>query len=106
MSKNSYSLKFTPKASEDLEQIYNYISEKLFVATAANNLLEKIEDNIMGLKNYPYSCSLLSDEPLKNKGYRKLIIENYIAFYLVNESKKQVIIMRIIYGTQNYQNFL
>lgn len=31
MSQNSYSLKFTPKASEDLEQIYIYISGKLWL---------------------------------------------------------------------------
>jgi addiction module RelE/StbE family toxin len=106
MSKNSYDLKFTPKASEDLEQIYSYISEKLFADTAANNLLEKIESSIKRLKDFPCSCSLVSDKLLNSKGYRKLIVENYIAFYLVNESKKQVVIMRILYGAQNYQDFL
>ena len=106
MSKNNYSLKFTPKAGEDLEQIYNYISEKLFNVIAANNLLEKIENSIMNLKDFPYSCSLVSDELLKSKGYRKLIVENYIVFHLINESEKQVVIMRILYGAQNYQDFI
>ena len=106
MSKNSYSLKFTPKASNDLEEIYIYISEKLFADAAANNLLEKIENSIMRLKDCPSSCSLVSDELLKSKGYRKLIVENYIVFHLINESEKQVVIMRILYGAQNYQDFL
>lgn len=106
MSKNSYSLKFTPRAGEDLEQIYSYITGKLFDLTAANNLLEKIENSIMRLKDFPCSCSLVSDELLKSKGYRKLIVENYIVFHLVNESEKQVVIMRILYGAQNYQDFL
>lgn len=39
MSENDYSLKFTPKASEDLEQIYSYISGKLFADTAAGYTL-------------------------------------------------------------------
>lgn len=43
MSENSYSLKFTPKASEDLEQIFSYISGKLFAEIAADNLLARIE---------------------------------------------------------------
>jgi len=106
MSKNSYSLKFTPKAGEDLEQIYSYISEKLFDITAANNLLEKIEHRIMRLKEFPCSCGLVSNKLLKSKGYRKLIVENYIVFHLVNESEKQVVIMRILYSAQNYQDFL
>lgn len=106
MPENSYSLKFTPKASEDLEQIYSYISRKLFAEIAAGNLLEKIESSIMRLKYYPYSGSFVLDEPLKSRGYRKLIVDNYLVFYLVNEPEKQVVIMRILYGAQNYQDIL
>ena len=39
MSENSYSLKFTPKASKDLEQIYIYISGKLFANIAYSKAL-------------------------------------------------------------------
>jgi len=70
MSENSYSLKFTSKASGDLEQIYSYISGKLFAEIAADNLLARIENTIMRLKDFPYSCSFVLDEPLKNRGYR------------------------------------
>ena len=106
MPNNNYSLKFTPKAGKDLEQIYVYISEKLFNDIAANNLLEKIENSIIRLKEFPCSGSLISDELLKSKGYRKLVVENYIVFYLVNKSEKQVVVMRILYNAQKYQNFL
>lgn len=106
MSKKSYSLKFAPKASEDLEQIYSYISGKLFAEVAAHNLLKKIERNIMKLRYFPYSGSFVLDEPLKNKGYRKLVVDNYIIFYLVNELEKHVVIMRILYGAVIYQNIL
>lgn len=106
MSGKRYKLKFAPKASEDLEQIYSYITGLLMAEIAADNLLEKIEISIMRLEIFPYSGSFIVDEPLKNRGYRKLIIENYIAFYLVNEQEKQVVIMRILYGAQNYQDIL
>ena len=106
MSENSYILKFTPKANGDLEQIYAYVSGKLFSEIAADNLLERLENSLIRLRYFPYSCSFVSDEPLKNKGYRKLIVDNYIAFYLVNETEKQVVVMRILYGAQNYENLL
>jgi len=32
--------------------------------------------------------------------------ENYLVFYLVNEKKQQVIIMRILYGASNYKSIL
>lgn len=106
MSENNFSLKFTSKANEDLEQIYSYISAKLFAEIAADKLLERIEGSIMRLKDFPYSCSFVLDEPLKNRGYRRLIVDNYIVFYLVNELDKQVVVMRILYGAQSYQNLL
>jgi toxin ParE1/3/4 len=41
MAKNKYNVKFTPLASEDLTQIYAYISLQLFAEPAAAELLEK-----------------------------------------------------------------
>ncbi len=90
MSKDNYSLKLTSKANEDLDKIYSYISKELYAEKAAKNLLEKIETSIMQLKDFPFSCNYASDEFLRKKGYRKLIIDNYIAFYLVNEEEQQV----------------
>lgn len=106
MSENSYSLKFTPIASEDLDSIYSYISNNLSAPVAADNLLYKIENDILRLRDFPYSCSYVVDESLKARGYRKLIIDNYIVFYLINEMDKQVVIMRVLYGAQNYQEIL
>jgi toxin ParE1/3/4 len=106
MEENSYSVKFTPKAMNDLDEIYRYISDELFAEDAANNLLERIETSILGLKDFPFSCNFVADEFLKKKGYRKLIIDNYIAFYLVDELNKRVVIMRILYGRRKYQDLL
>lgn len=104
--KNNYELKFTPKAEEDLDEIYNYISTKLFAEVAAAGLMDKIENSIMRLKEFPLSCSYVLDKPLKDRGYRKLIVENYIAFYLVDEVEKQVVIMRVLYGASDYEDIL
>ncbi len=101
---NNYTVKITPKAAGDLESIYIYISEELFATSAATNILERIENGIMGLREFPFSCNYVSDEYLKSKGYRKLIIDNYIVFYLIEdeEEKNQVIIMRVLHGKQKY----
>jgi toxin ParE1/3/4 len=106
MAKNKYNVKFTPLASEDLTQIYAYISLQLFAEPAAAELLEKMEIGIMRLTEFPFSCSLVYDSHLRSKNYRKLIIENYIVFYLVNEMENQVVIMRVLFSAQKYQNLL
>ncbi len=106
MSKRKYSLKFNQKAYEDINQIFSYIAESLCNGVAAYNLIEKIEKSIMRLRDFPYSCSYVSDDFLKNKGYRKLVVDNYLVFYLVDETEKSVIVMRILYGAQKYQELL
>ena len=35
MLKNNYSIKLTPKAREDLDRIYSYISQELYAEKAA-----------------------------------------------------------------------
>lgn len=103
---NNYTIKMTPKVADDLDNIYRYISEELFATSEATNILERIEKEIMRLKEFPFSCNYVADEYLRNKGYRKLVVDNYIVFYLTQEEKKQVIIMRVLYGKQKYENLL
>ncbi len=106
MEQNKYRIKFTPKANDDLDEIYSYIAGELYSADAADNLMYKIETSIMRLVDFPFSCSFVHDDILKEKGYRKLVIDNYIAFYIVDETEKQVVIMRVLYGRQKYQDII
>jgi len=103
---NSYQLKFTPIANDDLDGIYRYISERLVAPKAANDLMDNIETSIMRLNGFPYSGSPVADNILNSRGYRKLIVKNYIVFYLIDETEKQIVIMRVLYGAQQYENLL
>ncbi len=52
MSGKRYSLKFTQKAYKDLDGIFSYISETLSNQTAAENLIDRIEQSILRLKDF------------------------------------------------------
>ena len=106
MSEHNYCLRFTPKGEEDLDEIYGYIFGTLSATIAADKLVDHMENAIMCLKEYPFSCQYVLDEPLKARGYRKLIVDNYLVFYQVNEDKKKVVIVRILYGASKYQDIL
>lgn len=103
---NNYTIKVTTKAADDLDNIYRYISQELFATSSVTNILDRIEKEIMRLREFPFSCNYVADEYLRNKGYRKLIVDNYIVFYLAQEEMKQVIIIRVLYGKQKYENLL
>lgn len=38
----------------------------------------------------------------KNQIYRRLVIDNYVVLYRVEEEKKEVVIFQILYGGRNY----
>jgi len=39
-------------------------------------------------------------------GVRKLFVENYIVFYIVDEDKREVHILRILYNRREWQTLL
>lgn len=103
---SSYQLKFAPIAENDLDSIYRYISEHLVAPKAADEVMDDIETSIMRLKEFPYSGSPVKDDILRSRGYRKLIANKYIVFHLIDDVEKQVVIMRVLYGSQKYENIL
>ncbi|SDI41327.1 type II toxin-antitoxin system RelE/ParE family toxin [Natribacillus halophilus] len=108
MNSDIFTVKVTPIARTDLDEdeIYNYISSCLHNQPAASDLMHKIETEIMRLQHFPFSCSYVEDKTLRNKGYRKLIVNNYIGLYLVNEVKQEVILLRFLYGKQKYEGLI
>lgn len=101
MTISNYEVILTDVAKEELEKIYEYISEKLVEKPAADRLMEKIEKNILRLEQNPYSCEEIYTKP-HSEVYRKLIIDNYIALYKVYDECKKVVIYRIVYGKMDY----
>ena len=73
---------------------------------AAIKLLNKINEKFDSIAFFPKSAPLLNNDYVTNKNIRKLLIDNYIAFYEVDDINKEIRIIRIIYGMQNYIDVL
>ena len=97
---------YSPEALHDLEEIGDYISWKLQNPTAALNTLNKIQNRIDILTDFPYSGKLLSAiyDDIDVGDYRFLVCLNYLAFYRVDGDN--VHIDRIIYGRRDYITML
>ena len=54
----------------------------------------------------PLRHSVVQDQPYALLGVRKLLVENYVAFYVVNEEKREVNVLRILYNRREWQNVL
>lgn len=88
----------------DMEQIFDYIAVELCNPTAATGQINDFEKAFEHVCTFPESCPYINNEYVKDKSLRKLIVNNYIAFYRVRDNEIQVV--RVLYGMRNYEAFL
>jgi len=106
MEDDKYRVSLIPIAIQDLDEIFLTLSEHFSFLESVDKVINRIEKAIYELKEFPYAYPLLADPLLRQKGYRRRIVENYLVFYLIDEEKKQVIIMRVLHNKSNYQTYI
>lgn len=89
-----------------MREIYSYISNKLLQAENAENQINKIRKGIRSLEFMPSRYILVDWEPWHSLKMHKLSIDNFIVFYLVDNEKNTVTIVRIIYGGRDIENMI
>ena len=94
-----YQVIITKDAVKDIDDIYIYVARKICMPMTASKLCKRITDAILGLKYMPYRYSILEDAK-SNLPYRKIIIDNYVIIFLVEENR--VIVTNIFYGASNF----
>ena len=101
-----YTIEYLPIAKSDMVDIAKYIGVKLENPEAAERLAEKMIEAAEKLTDMPYKCPVyIPVKPLRHE-YRKLIVQNYIMFYWVDEDKKRITIARVDYSGRDYENLL
>ena len=60
----------------------------------------------MALDHMPARHSIVRDEPYAPLGLRMMPVENYIAFYVIDEANREVHVIRILYKRREWQNLL
>lgn len=100
----AYKVSITAAAAADLDNLLLYMIEMLHNKPAASRFYETFQTKLALLASHPLICELARDSVLRSKGYRKLVIDNYIILYTVDTKNKIVTIMRIFYGRQKYKD--
>jgi len=92
-----YKVILSEKASRQIDAIYQYISENLQSDKAAKALMAKIKKNLVYLETAPHIFPLS-----KIKGCRKCLVDNYLVFFEIDESAKEIHIVAAYHGSQDY----
>ena len=85
-------------AEQDLFHILSYISDILREPSVAKRIYFSIKKQVLSLERMPYRCVVVSEEPYAQLGSRKIPVENYTAFYFVDDENKTVHVFRILYN--------
>ena len=101
-----YRIDVSKPAENDLRDIVRYISSQLEAQMTALNMMDTIEEAIMGLADMPHKYPLVTDNHLATMGYRKLFIKNYIVFFTIDEKAKVVDVERILYARRDWLSIL
>ena len=96
---NVYQVQITDKALVDMEEIYTYIAEQVQAIENAIEQYNRIANAIEKLSVFPERIRLMETEPEHTIGLRQLIVDNYSAFYFIEEDR--VIVTRVLYSASD-----
>jgi toxin ParE1/3/4 len=98
--KVKYQINLTEVAEQDLTEIADYIAGEN--PSAALKVIVRIEKNILKLEDFPLIGVVPRIRRLARKGYRILIVDDYLIFYVIINNKI-IEIRRILSGKRDYQ---
>jgi toxin ParE1/3/4 len=103
---SKYTVEVTDSAQSDIKEIVSYLSLELKNPLSAKRILSKFRENILSLEEMPKRQNLVKDEVLSNRGIRKLLVDNYFIFYIVDDSKHKVTVIRTLYARRDWESLV
>lgn len=101
-----YRIDLSEPAEKDMRNIIRYISFQLDAPQTAHKMMSILTAAINRLAEMPQKYPLVDDKRLSSMGYRKLIVKNYIIFFIIDENLKVVNLVRILYGRRDWLHIL
>ena len=102
----AYQIVRTAKADEQLRDIVLYRAEVAGSVEAALAFLDRLEQKIDRLADFPESGSFPRYGALRARGYRVLIAEKHLVFYKVDKERRMVMVYAMIDGRRDYLNLM
>lgn len=98
---DKYKVKVNPRAIRELDNIYEYIANEKLSPENAKGQTDRIKKTILNLDTFPQSHQERNEGRYAGKGYRQLLIDNYIALFRIDEPNKTVYVVTIQYQRRN-----
>lgn len=93
-----YEVLYSREAANDIRDIFTYITMELEVERTAKNQVNCIRDAVRSLHTMPGRHPVVGWEPWASLGMRQMHVDNYVVFYLPDDFKHIVTVVRVLYG--------
>ncbi|MBO5169418.1 MAG: type II toxin-antitoxin system RelE/ParE family toxin [Oscillospiraceae bacterium] len=97
-----YEIRIFPTAKQDLLDVIDYLNT--LSRDSALKCYDRLVSEIASLSTMPERCPRPRDLALAAKGYRYLVVGNYLLFYVVAGNTVQI--RRILYARRDYKKLL
>lgn len=101
-----YKLEYLPVARKDMIEIVRYISRELQNPDAADRLAVELVNAAESVLTFPYAAPSYQPIRLLKHEYRKILVQNYLMFYWVDEEERLVTVARVVYAKRDYGRLL
>jgi len=86
---------FSDAAKHDMDNIEEFLSQ--YYPSTARNFFALLKDKVLNLESFP----LLYPEYEYDSFFRKMVVDDYLLFYSVDETQNLVIVHRIFHSKRD-----
>jgi plasmid stabilization system protein ParE len=101
-----YKIEIEHAAERDMYDTLLYITETLKGHASALRIYKSIKEQIGKLSTMPVRNRVVYDQPYASIGVRRLFVENYVVFYVIDETALIVHVIRVLYNRREWQSIL
>jgi len=102
-----YKVPLSNAAENDLRNMAEYITLQYFAPIAAVKKVKRLKETIVSKLSFmPQKYRLVDNKRLAAMGFRRVNVENYIIFFVVDEKNNIVTVRRIIHGARKWVRIL
>ena len=94
---DKHRVEYLPIAVADLDDIFIFVADNS--PQAAMELIDRMDASIAGLESFPEMGLIAKPPRLARKGYRVLIVDDYLVFYVLLDDIVEI--RRIVSGKRN-----
>ncbi len=101
-----YDYDFTEIAEADIDETLSYIEDDLANPDAAAAFADALEDKLVEICKNPKTGRPVENPFLKRDDVRRFLVDNYIAYYIIDDENARIVVLRVVYGKRDQDKIL